>query len=595
MTPTYLLYEPANFHGGDISRLTALIDSLGRLPYTNRGIKFHPIAADTLALPDFSFYSVYQALQFSDEQWAGAIARARDAIGSVWLESADLNCIRVLRDNIDKIDGIKLQTSVLENHEVFSALEELDLSSKIVMLNISGFELGEIGRFVERFRLLRPRQFALQMGFQAYPTAIEDTLLNKIPVLRAAFPSIRLAFADHVDATDPYARTVPLLAALLGCSIIEKHVCLDRRTTRYDQSAALEPVEIEELSRQLALMTRSFSSRFIVPAEAAYLQKTMQRPVTRRGLEKGQLIAPADLFFRRTDSGGLSMAEVETFQQSFHILSRPLEPHRTVTAGDFRHAHIAAIVAGRMKSTRLARKAVLPVSGTPSVVRTLQNCLRFPYVHSVILATSTHPDDAELENYTLGGKVGFWRGEPDDVVKRYLGACAANGIDVVVRVTADCLTMSPEVTKILLEEHFASGADYTRVRQEVPGSAPQIFNVAALSRIDRLSGGAIYSEYMNQYVENNPEHFKIHWVDLPQDLLGPYRLTLDYPEDLQMYEALYKELDRRGEPADLRNIISILRENPEIADLNANVGMVYLQDQSLREKLMRVTRFPGGA
>ena len=36
----------------------------------------------------------------------------------------------------------------------------------------------------------RYRDIALQVGFQAYPTAVEDALLNKIPVLRAAFPDL---------------------------------------------------------------------------------------------------------------------------------------------------------------------------------------------------------------------------------------------------------------------------------------------------------------------------------------------------------------------------------------------------------------------
>jgi N,N'-diacetyllegionaminate synthase len=207
------------------------------------------------------------------------------------------------------------------------------------------------------------------------------------------------------------------------------------------------------------------------------------------------------------------------------------------------------------------------------------------------LATSTAQEDDILESHQLDGKVGFFRGDPDNVVDRFLGACAQYDIDVIVRGTADCLTISPEITKILLEEHFASGADYTRARNETPGIAPQIFNTETLRRIDELSGGARYSEYMNQYVEHNPSHFKIHWVDLPDELVRPYRLTLDYPEDLSMYEALFGELARQGKPTTTLNVFSVLDARPDIASLNSHITQVYLQDPKLIEELRRATTF----
>ena len=77
---------------------------------------------------------------------------------------------------------------------------------------------------------------------------------------------------------------------------------------------------------------------------------------------------------------------------------------------------VGVVVACRMKSSRLKKKAILPIAGVPSVERCLQNCLRFPYAGVVVLATSTLEDDAVLKDYTLGGKVKFWRGAPDDVI-----------------------------------------------------------------------------------------------------------------------------------------------------------------------------------
>lgn len=590
-TPT-LIYEPANFHAGDAGQLTRLIDALAGQAYPARGIKFHPISADKLALPDYKYAEVYRRIEIDHATWGQIIAHAAAALGPVWIECADANCVEVALENRDKLAGVKLQASILANDEVLDGLRALDLSAKTVMLNISGYQLDAIQAGIDRFAELSPAKIALQVGFQAYPTRIGDTQLNKIAVLRAAFPDCEIALADHVDANDPFARRVPLLALALGCEIIEKHVCLDRAATDTDRFSALEPAEIGEMQRDLELAAAAFGRSFIAPAEAEYLKSTLQRPVLKRPLEAGQMVSGGDLLYRRTNEIGLTREEIEARQAGGEVLAGRVEASRVLTGEDFRRAGVAAIMAGRLKSTRLPRKALLPVHGVPSVERTLENCLRIPGVDRVVFATSTNAEDDELVGHDLDGRVDTWRGDPEDVIDRYLGACDQWGIDVVIRTTADCLTVSPEVCGALLRAHFAAGADYTRANRETPGAAPQIFNVEALRRIRTLSGGAIHSEYMNQYVENNPEHFKINWVDMPDDYIRPYRLTLDYPEDLAMYEALYAELARRGVDADLVNVLAVLDEHPEIAALNVDIGQIYLQDPDLLARLKRVTRFP---
>ena len=251
---------------------------------------------------------------------------------------------------------------------------------------------------------------------------------------------------------------------------------------------------------------------------------------------------------------------------------------------------VGVVVACRMKSSRLKKKAILPIAGVPSVERCLQNCLRFPYAGVVVLATSTLEDDAILKDYTLGGKVKFWRGAPDDVIKRYLGACEEYGIDVVIRVTADCPVVSPGIAEYLLQSHFEARADYTGPNKYAVGSNPEIYNVSALRRVIELLGQADYSEYMTWYMRNNPHVFKVNIVDLPSDYIRDYRLTLDYPEDLEMFERLYASLEAKGMVPDIKNVFKILDANPDIAALNEHLTVKYRADQPLIDKLNRVTR-----
>lgn len=586
----YVLYETANVHGGDSAALLRLIDALAPLTHPRRGVKFHPIGADTLATPDFSYHPLYRRLELTKAEWAKVINRAAKTIGDVWCEMADSRCAEIFLANKDKIRGVKFQASMVDNEETLGLLRAEDLSGHDALINISGYSLDEAMAHVEAIAALGFRDTIVQIGFQDYPTALGDTMLNKIAHVRSAAPERRICFADHVAGGAPFSQHVPMLAAALGCDMVEKHVCLARDETEFDAFSSLEPAEIEALQETLSQAAECFHARFVSPRERTYLEKSLVKPLLNEDHAPGRLIAPRDVVFRRSSKTGLSMTELSALQ------SRRLVPAETIPAGEavsathFRAARVAVIVACRLKSSRLPKKALLPIAGVPSVERCLENCLLFEGVDEVVLASSTMKEDAELGEYTLGGRVPFRTGDPDDVLRRYLDVVDEIGADVVVRVTADCPLISPEYAELLLREHFARGADFTRVARDPVGTAPHIMSVEAMRRIYHLNGGAPYSEYMNLYFENNPELFKVEIVPTPMDLYRDVRLTLDYPEDLEMFERLYEELEARGQSTTLRNVISLLDEKPEIGAINKDLNLVYKTDKKLIDKLNRETR-----
>jgi N,N'-diacetyllegionaminate synthase len=249
--------------------------------------------------------------------------------------------------------------------------------------------------------------------------------------------------------------------------------------------------------------------------------------------------------------------------------------------GDSRKNRIAAIVSARMNSTRLPGKAILPINGKPSIERCLENCLKFPHIDHVILATSTLSEDSILADHTLEGRVKFWQGDPVDLISRYLGACDHFGIDLIVRVTGDCPVVSPKIADFLIESHLSSGADFTEPRRFAVGTNSQVYNAAALEKVLRIMGRAEYSEHMTFYMTNNPDVFKVNIVDLPDEWIKDYRLTLDYREDLEMFDALFKKLEETGREATLLNVFRTLEENPDIPRINAHKTLVYKTDKKL--------------
>ena len=591
MTAPHLILETASFHGGDAEQLRAIIQQAKALSYQGQiGVKFHPIAAEKLANPDFFAFEIYQELGLDPATWTSLIAEAQPL--SVWLEMADAHCAAVLHENRARVTGIKFQPSMIENGEVFDILKTSQPEGLTVLLNVSGLSLEVTELCISRFIEIgvKRKDIILQVGFQGYPTAISDTMLGKLPVIRSAFPAHQLAFADHISAQDPYARILPAITTALGCAVVEKHVCLSRETAAYDKYSALEPAEVVEMIEHIEKTVIAATASFSNTAEQKYLADSIQQPSLSKPMQEGTLVAGSDLVFRRQGSDVLSLSEIQQEQARGRVLRANIPEGRGVQRDDFRDANISVVVACRMKSTRLKRKPKLDIDGMPALDRCLENCLRISRAQSVVLATSTVSQDDPLAEHTLGGKVAFLRGDPEDVMRRYLDVADAHGIDIIVRVTADNPVISPEIADFLIDSHLKAGADFTRATTDAVGTGAHIINVHAMRKVIAHLGGAPLSEYMNWYFETNPEHFKLNIVDLPEDLVRPYRLTLDYQADLDMFNALFAELRKRDLAPYTRNVFSVLDDKPEIAAINSDEVIVYKADQALIDRLQKETK-----
>ena len=78
-------------------------------------------------------------------------------------------------------------------------------------------------------------------------------------------------------------------------------------------------------------------------------------------------------------------------------------------------------------------------------------------------------------------------------------------------------------------------------------------------------------EHVTQYVYKRPEMFKIGNVESDESL-SLYRWTIDNKEDYDMVREIYAH--RRGDDKSILlmdEILSILRQNPWIAEINAGV------------------------
>lgn len=585
---TKFIIEIANTHGGNKQYVLSLLSEFEK--FEGHGLKFQPLHPDQLATPDFEWYPVYQELMFTPREWQEIITKAVET-KQVWLDLFDPYGVTILEENRNNIFGIKLQASVLYNEQVITALGKCDCSELKLIVNISAIEINEIEeRLASLQKRIAPQEILLEVGFQAYPTELEDSGFNKIAVLKKAFPNA-IIFADHVDGTLDDAIILPLLASMMGADYLEKHVMHSSLETKYDYFSSIKVNQYQRLVEQVAAYGALSKKPFINEKEIHYLENSIQKPLAQIKKLAGQGIdRQKDLSFKRSGQSGLTATNLVALTEQKYILANEVEIGSTFKREDFKKATIAVIIAGRLKSSRLKRKALLKIGELSSVEKCIQSCLKLPETTYIVLATSTLEEDAELADYTYAPQVVFHQGHPDDVIQRYLDATEKLGIDVVIRVTADMPYVSKEITEYLLKAHFESGADYTAAKDCAVGTAPEIINVQALKKVKEHFPSADYSEYMTWYFQNNREFFNVKEVDLPKDYIRDYRLTLDYQEDLDLFNALQTHLDKENKDGSLFQIFDFLDNNPEVVKLNNHIGLKYKTDQKLIDTLNRVTK-----
>lgn len=124
---------------------------------------------------------------------------------------------------------------------------------------------------------------------------------------------------------------------------------------------------------------------------------------------------------------------------------------------------VVAITQARMGSTRLPGKVLLDLAGASMLERHVTRLQRTTSLTEVVVATTVQPvDDAVAALCETRGWACF-RGSEDDVLDRYYQAARTYDAEIVVRVTADCPLIDPElvdrVVRLLVDGQ--PGLDYT--------------------------------------------------------------------------------------------------------------------------------------
>src|SRR5574344_2583042 len=220
------------------------------------------------------------------------------------------------------------------------------------------------------------------------------------------------------------------------------------------------------------------------------------------------------------------------------------------------------IVQCRLSSTRLPRKALLPLGGK-TVLEWVLASMKLVKADQYFLAVDT--DSAE-ELKPIAEKCGweFFAGSKEDVLDRYCRVIALAKADVVIRATADNPFLFYEAANALVDEYVervkATPIDYITWTDLPHGSGVEMFNAHSLLKASTETDDPYDHENVGPALYKHQDRYTAVFLKAPNRWNFPeLRTTIDTPADYRRALALVRAVSGKapvGKPYSTEEIIN---------------------------------------
>ena len=221
--------------------------------------------------------------------------------------------------------------------------------------------------------------------------------------------------------------------------------------------------------------------------------------------------------------------------------------------------NLGIVVTVRVKSSRIHEKALQYVDFKRRAIEVLlDNVVNDEY--PVVMAIPESKENDILEQIAFEKGVVVYRGEDDSPLHRLLAAAKDNDFEYVVRVTADDILIDSLLMFNMIRFSLNGNLDYCYMRKCPEGVATEVIRVSALERVANENKDKSI-EFISYYLKNR---FKTREYYPPFEYQFPYRLVMDYEEDLTLLRILFCCLSNPG----TLDIINFLKKHKYLLRIN---------------------------
>jgi len=225
----------------------------------------------------------------------------------------------------------------------------------------------------------------------------------------------------------------------------------------------------------------------------------------------------------------------------------------------------------RLGSSRLPEKHFRKIDGQPVIKYLIERLKSTKKIRNIIVCTTNLKSDDPLIEFLEKEDILYYRGSSKDILVRFLDASKQFKTDIIVDVEGDKIYTDPVFVDKIVEKMSNSDIDYIEGKSSnenkepvhgIHGVVPAGIRVSILKKICNLKKTNNTETGYREFFINN-EIVKCGFLLLDSEIKFPenIRLTLDYPEDLELAKNVFKEL---GNNFHLLDILNLFNKKPEL-------------------------------
>lgn len=221
------------------------------------------------------------------------------------------------------------------------------------------------------------------------------------------------------------------------------------------------------------------------------------------------------------------------------------------------------IIQARTGSIRFPNKVFADIVGHPMLWHVGRRASQIEGIDSLVVATSFEEADLAIVRWCHVNGITVRRGGngADDVLGRYYDVATEEQADVIVRVTADCPLLMPEIGTGVLRALLAENAEYaSNVENDryIDGFDVEAMTYPLLARAHRVVRSWSDREHVTPWMR---KHAKVKADYRPELALPKVKLSVDTQEDLDRVRSIFERVGKVD--FGMQQVLSALSEHEE--------------------------------
>ena len=296
----YFYTETAFHHMGEMDFMKRLIKASAEI--NAAGIKFQVlIDYDSFFSEEHSMYTDFRRAMFTVDEWR-EIFRYTHSLGlDIIFMPICTDAFQLLKDDSYSIKYIDIHSVSFYDEGVLSLIKQSGIP---VILGIGGRNSDEIDA---KLRFFGDQLKVIMVGFQAFPSKIEELRLGKIQWLMEKYSKLSIGYADHSSFESEHAIVSNEWAFLLGATFFEKHITVAEGEDRWDFQSAISVERCKILIERLKFLDndvmRYQPNEFDIIEGKELVYRNRQKIAVAKGpLSMGHVLGESDIALKMLDS-----------------------------------------------------------------------------------------------------------------------------------------------------------------------------------------------------------------------------------------------------------------------------------------------------